>query len=132
MLEQFISVFLQKFLEIVLPVLATALAGLVIAWITKVISDLKSKLTEDQEWIINQAIKSAVLAAEQANIAGEVKEKKEYALNIAEQWLASKGITIDLNILDARIEAAVFDEFNRDKEESKPVAGFSLPASEPE
>lgn len=131
MLEQFISVFLQKFLEIVLPVLATALAGLVIAWITKVIGDVKSKLTEDQEWIINQAIKSAVLAAEQANIAGAVKEKKEYALNIAEQWLASKGITIDLNILDARIEAAVYDEFNRDKEASKPV-GFTLPESEPE
>lgn len=131
MLEQFISVFLQKFLEIVLPVLATALAGLVIAWITKVISDVKSKLTEDQEWIIRQAINSAVLAAEQANIAGAVKEKKEYALNIAEQWLAAKGITIDLNILDARIEAAVFDEFNRDKTTDKPT-GFTLPESEPE
>lgn len=131
MWSEFISEFLQSFLEIVLPVLATALAGLAVALITKVVGELKAKLNDEQEWIINQAIKSSVMAAEQANIAGAVKEKKEYALNIAKQWLLSKGITMDLNILDARIEAAVYDEFNREKVADKPT-GFNLPESEPE
>lgn len=121
---EFISAFLQKFLEVVLPVLATALAGLAIAWITKLINDVKARLTEDQEWIINQAIDAAVLAAEQIDLKGTVINKKDYALQVAMQWLSLKGIKINLNILDARIEAAVFDQFNRDKTDlSKTVAG---------
>ena len=120
----FLSAFLQKFLEVVLPVLATALAGLAIAWITKLINDIKARLTEDQEWIINQAIEAAVLAAEQIDLKGVVIDKKDYALQVAMQWLSLKGIKINLNILDARIEAAVFDQFNRDKTDlSKTVAG---------
>mgnify|MGYP005819080247 CR=1 FL=1 len=121
---EFISAFLQKFLEVVLPVLATALAGLAIAWITKLINDVKARLTEDQEWIINQAIKAAVLAAEQIDLKGVVIDKKDYALQVAMQWLSLKGINLNLNILDARIEAAVFDQFNRDRKDlSKTVAG---------
>jgi hypothetical protein len=120
----FLSAFLQKFLEVVLPVLATALAGLAIAWITKLINDVKARLTEDQEWIINQAIEAAVLAAEQIDLKGVVIDKKDYALQVAMQWLSLKGIKINLNILDARIEAAVFDQFNRDRKDlSKTVAG---------
>jgi type II secretory pathway pseudopilin PulG len=111
----FASAFLQKFLEVVLPVLATALAGLAIAWITKLINDVKARLTEDQEWIINQAIDAAVLAAEQIDLKGVVIDKKDYALQVAMQWLSLKGIKLNLNILDARIEAAVFDQFNRNK-----------------
>lgn len=126
MLEQFISVFLQKFLEIVLPVLFTALAGLVAALITKVVNDIKSKLTEEQKWLIDQIIQTAVFAAEQANIAGFVTDKKEYALGVAEQWMAEKGLNIDAHVLDAMIEAAVYAELNRDKETPKPTAGFSL------
>ena len=139
MLEQFISVFLQKFLEIVLPVLATALAGLLIAWITKIVSDLKSKLTEDQNWMLKEIVRTAVFAAEQANVAGFVKDKKDYALDIAEKWMAEKGLNIDLEVLDAMIEAAVYAELNRDKGELKPIesagkleSSIPNPPSEPE
>lgn len=124
----FASVFLQRFMEIVLPVLATALAGLLVAWITKVLNDAKASLTENQEWIIRQAIESAVLAAEQVKLTDTMIEKKEYALGIANSWLESKGIRLDLSILDARIEAAVYDEFNRTKVAKKLVN----PPTEPE
>lgn len=140
MLEQFISVFLQKFLEIVLPVLATALAGLAIAWITKVISDLKSKLTDEQKWLIDNIIQTAVFAAEQVNLKGLVVDKKEYALSIAEKWMAEKGLNIDAHVLDAMIEAAVYEELNRDKTTTTTTSSpasvktvtTSVPASEPE
>ena len=119
---EFISAFLQKFLEVVLPVLATALAGLAIAWITKLINDVKARLTEDQEWIINQAIQAAVLAAEQTGLRESAVEKKQYAIQVATQWLAMKGIHLDLNVLDARIEAAVYDQFNREKSDLEKTA----------
>ena len=108
----FLSAFLQKFLEVVLPVLATALAGLLIAWITKVINDIKAKLTDDQIFVVNEVVRSAVLAAEQVHLKDAAIDKKDYALNIAESWLSSKGIKLDLAYLDAKIEAAVMDEFN--------------------
>ena len=127
-----LSGFLQAFLSAVLPVLASALAGLAIAWLVKVIGEIKSKLTDDQEWIIKQAIDSAVLAAEQVHLKDTAIAKKGYALQIAEKWLSDKGIHVDLAILDARIEAAVMAQFNLDKTATLPAVGFTLPASEPE
>lgn len=112
---EYLSVFLQKFLEIVLPVLATALAGLVVAWITKIVNQVKSKLSQDAQWYIEQAVTSAVLAAEQLNLAGKIEDKKDYALQVAEQWLAEKKIKIDLAKLSDLIEAEVMSQFNRDK-----------------
>jgi len=124
----FASVFLQKFLEIVLPVLATALAGLAIAWITKVISELKSKLTLQQQDLIDMIVQTAVFAAEQAGLSGFITDKKEYALTIAEKWMAEKGLSIDMHVLDALIEAAVYAELNRDKVVTPPAN----PPTEPE
>lgn len=112
---EYLSVFLQKFLEIVLPVLATALAGLVVAWITKIVNQVKSKLSQEAQWYIEQAVTSAVLAAEQLNLSGKIEDKKDYALQVAEQWLAEKKIKIDLAKLSDLIEAEVMSQFNRDK-----------------
>ena len=112
---ELLSAFLQKFMEIVLPVLATALAGLVIAWLTKVINEIKSKLSEDAQWIIRQAVNSAVLAAEQVHLNDVLVDKKEYAIRFAQDQLNKSGIKIDLAILANLIEAAVMNEFNRDR-----------------
>lgn len=109
----FLSAFAQAFLNAVLPVLAALLAGLVIAWLTKVINDIKSKLSDEAEWAIDQAVRAAVLAAEQVHLKDFAIDKKEYALTAAANWLESKGIRFDLNQLDLLIEAAVMSEFNR-------------------
>jgi hypothetical protein len=115
----FLSAFGQKFLEAVLPVLFTALTGLVIAWITKVVNEIKAKINDDAEWAINQAVNAAIYAAEQQNLVGNIQDKKSFALDIATEWLAQKGIKIDLAKLDVLIEAAVMQEFNRDRTISK-------------
>ncbi len=53
----------------------------------------------------------AVRAAEQSALAGLIENKKQYALEVGEKWLATKGIIIDLHLLEAAIEKAVLDEF---------------------
>lgn len=111
----YVSVFFQKFLEIVLPVLATLLAGLVIAWVTKVVNDIKSKLTAEQKFYIETAVKTAVMAAEQVKLVDQLIDKKKYALDVATDWLNKLGIKVDLKVLDSLIEAAVFTELNREK-----------------
>jgi uncharacterized membrane protein len=111
----FFSDFMQKFLEAVLPVLFTAITGLVIAWITKVVNQIKSNINDDAEWVIQQAVTAAVLAAEQQGLVNDVMDKKSYAVDVATEWLAQKGIKIDLDRLSVLIEAAVMQEFNRGK-----------------
>lgn len=119
MFLDFLSAFLQKFLEVVLPVLATALAGLAVAWITKIINDIKSHLSGDAQWAINQAVGAAVMAAEQMHLVDAAIDKKDYALTAATNWLESKGIKVDLNILDTLIEAAVMNNFNIDRAKAR-------------
>lgn len=54
----------------------------------------------------------AVLAAEQLGITGAIDDKKSYAITVAERMLAERGIKVDLDALDAAIEAAVAEELN--------------------
>ncbi len=110
-----LSSFAQNFLNAVLPVLATLLAGLLIAWIAEKVNAVKSRLSNDAQWVIEQAVRSAVLAAEQVHLVDIAIDKKEYALTAATEWLVSKGIKFDLGQLDTLIEAAVMSEFNREK-----------------
>ena len=51
--------------------------------------------------------KKAVEAAEQIFGGGKGKEKKEYAKKVIIKYLAAKGIILDLDIIEAYIEAAV-------------------------
>lgn len=115
-LKDFGISFLSAFLNIVLPTLAALLAGYVIAW-------LKKKFDFENLQIVKDIVKAAVLAAEQENLAGRIKEKKEYALTMAENWLSTKGIKFDLTTLDGLIEAAVMDEFNRYRESNERLLG---------
>jgi len=113
MFEDFVSKFAQEFLSIVLPVLASLLAGLVIAWIKKVVEQVKAKMDQRFIWLLDEAVRIAVLAAEQVNLSGFVEDKKDYAIGVAEHWLAERGYKIDLGVLADRIEAAVMEEFNK-------------------
>lgn len=115
MWQDFVSTFLQEFMGIVLPVLASLLAGLFIAWITKLVNQIKEQLDNRFVWMLEEAVRIAVLAAEQVNLAGFVEDKKQYALGVAEKWLGERGYKIDLGVLSDRIEAAVMEHFNKDK-----------------
>jgi len=113
--KDFVSVFVQEFLGIVVPVLASLLAGLLIAWIKKLVEEIKVKMDGRFMWMLDEAVRVAVRAAEQANLAGFVEDKKSYAIDVAEKWLAARGFKVDLGILADQIEAAVMEEFNKEK-----------------
>ena len=62
-------------------------------------------------------VKVAVRAAEQAGAAGLIHDKRAYAFNVAEKWLKARGVTLDIDLIYAAIEAAVYKEFNESKAE---------------
>jgi hypothetical protein len=76
----------------------------------------KPDLAAELEWAAGVAVKSA----EQAGLMGFVKEKKSYAIHIVETLLALKGITIDLDPIEAAIEAAVWDQMNKYNPDKNP------------
>lgn len=106
---------LQTVLMAVLPVLAAALVN----WA------LKAARTETGKW--NQQTLTtlfwlagmAVRAAEQAEIAGYITDKKKFAIEYVETWFSTHGIPIDVDTLSAAIEAAVMEEFGKAKLEQQ-------------
>jgi hypothetical protein len=113
-LKDVLSIFAEQFLSVVLPVLVSALAVLAVAKIKQVVANIKAKLSEEMAWALDEAVIAAVNAAEQANLAGYVADKKEYAIDVAQEWLEFRGFKIDLSVIVARVEAAVWTELNRD------------------
>jgi len=102
-----------------LPVLVAALVGLAVSWAKAQLAKARSlapDAVDEMAWIAERAVQ----AAEQAGLAGLINDKKQYALECAEGWLAAKHINIDLHLIDAAIEAAVYSEINKGKE---PKAG---------
>ncbi len=110
-LNQVFSAFLNAFLPVVLPVLFAALAGLAVQYIRLLQAKIKAEYPDvfaQVEWIAN----AAVIAAEQAKVGELITDKKNYALQVAEAWLKQYNINVDMKVLDAAIEKAVYDVFN--------------------
>jgi hypothetical protein len=118
-----LSVFAQKFLEAALPVLASLLAAWLVAKIRQAWSQLSAKDPELAYWLSSGA-DMAVNAAEQAQLAGLISDKKIYALGVLEKYLAEHGVKLDLVVMSAAIEAAVWTEINRDKAVAEKKTGF--------
>ena len=115
-MENVLSAVLQKLLEYFLPILAVALVGFLAA-------KIKYYLAESKAWnpkitsLLEEAAVFAVMAAEQAGAAELIESKKEYAFDIAERWLEQHGIMLDIELIDAAIEAAVYKQFNASKKQ---------------
>lgn len=110
---------LETVLKVIISVALPVLLKLALDWLRIQKTKLEESMDSETRYLIKEAVRIAVLAAEQSNLAGligeEYKGRKDYALAMAEKWLAPYGITIDLDVLAAMIEAAVMEEFNRDK-----------------
>lgn len=114
-MDTFWGELLEQMLLMFLPVIAAFVVGLLYALLRKTWAEFK-EAQPDIAWAVERAASMAVKAAEQAGAAGYIEDKKSYAMQIADEWLKSKGMDFDLNLLDAAIEAAVYDEINRQKE----------------
>ena len=117
----------SKVLEAVLIAILPPLAAALVAWM---LAKAKEGWARAKQWnpavtdLIEEAAKFAVRAAEQAGAAELIADKKAYALQIAESWLAQRNITTDLDLIDAAIEAAVLELFSDDKPEETPEEAF--------
>ena len=107
-MNEVLSNVLQAVLEAALPILVSAAAAWVIGKVVELVRKLKDTNPELYE-ILKVIAERAVSAAEQIWGDQHGEEKKAYALNVVEKYLAAKGITLDLDIIDGYIEAAVGD-----------------------
>jgi hypothetical protein len=121
---------LQKIGEQVLlnvaPILAVALLGWLFAQ-GKLAWARAKAYAPDWAEAVESAADLAVKAAEQSKLAGLIESKKDYALEIAEQWLKARGVKVDLHLLDAAIEKAVNENFNHDPKASVQLAKIRTP-----
>lgn len=110
-------------LQTLLPVLVAAVASYVAVQVRAAWERIKQSQDDSVIGHIEWAVSVAINAAEQAGIAGLIKDKKEYALHVAQTILGNKGIKIDVISLEAAIEAAVYKELNK-----YPKLGYGMPA----
>lgn len=106
-MNEFWSRFVQ---ELILAAVALFLPALLILIAAKV----KETWARIKAWkpelatVLEEGAKMVVYAAEQSGIAGEVTDKKDYAINALQAYLNAHGWKgIDLQLIDAAIEAAV-------------------------
>ncbi len=85
--------------QAVFALVAAIITAIVIPWI-------KSKTTKEQQEEIKQWVKIAVAAAEQIFVGqGRGEEKKQWVL----EFLSKYNLKVDLDAIDALIEAAVWE-----------------------
>lgn len=111
-----LSKVLEAVLIAILPPLAVALVSFVVAK-TKEAWERAKQWNPTVTQYLEQAAMFAVQAAEQAGAAALIEDKKQYAIAIAEVWLAANHITTDIDLIDAAIEKAVLELFNSDDED---------------
>ncbi len=75
----------------------------------------QARLSDQQRHLLSWAVRSAVLAVEQAGLGGD--EARREAIAIASRILQRNGFRADMNYLADLIEAEVYDQFNRFRDE---------------
>ena len=108
------EIIMAVFTAVVIPLL-----GLLVKYLYKKldlqVAQFKGRMDQEWRYAIEQAASLAVTAAEQSGIAGLLEgvysDKKAYACEWAERYLAQYGIVVDLDVLAGLIEAEVLNQF---------------------
>lgn len=111
----------SDFLAVVLPVLASLLAAVLVNYFRLLQQRIQAE-KPDLYKILDLLVKQGVQAAEQLGLNNAILDKKAYALKYVQDALNQYGLKeIDVSIIEAKIEAAVFAEINKDKPAELPV-----------
>lgn len=109
------SEILQLLLETVIKVLLPVALSYLVVFINAKIKEAKASTYAADIATAAALIYQLVLAAEQNGLIEAIKnegvEKKKYVLDLAEKELAKHNISLDLDVIDALIEAAVHQAF---------------------
>ena len=103
---------LQNIILLAVTAIAPALFALIVVIIRKKYAELKSYASE-YGWDLDQFAELAVKAAEGMNLDGQIQDKKAYAIQIVQKQLDGRGIKLDISVIEAAVEAAVFSQFNK-------------------
>jgi hypothetical protein len=115
---------LQSFLNLVLmslaPILATIVAGAIVAAVKGFLRKLNAELGASQHQLLLDIVRTAVLYAEQSGLTGVIEkageEKKREAINFTVRQLDKYGLShVNVDEISRLIEAAVQDVFNRER-----------------
>ena len=103
--------FAMGLLILVLPILSAFLIKALNALVKKWLAELEASKPQ-LSWYLNQAVELAVSAAEKSSLSGLIKDKKLYALEIAQAFLDEHGWDeVNVSVLEAAIEAEVLRQF---------------------
>lgn len=112
-LSSLLQLLLETIIAIVLPIVLTRL----VIWINAQIVATRSQISKEQLILVETLIKQFVRAAEQSGLTGQVRaagaEKKAFVLALLKAELTERGISLNLDTLDAMIEAAVNGAFSK-------------------
>ena len=114
-MDEFWKSFANSLLMAFAPIIAALVAGWLAVTIKRIWADIKANKPE-LAYTLERISMIAVRAAEQAGAAGYIEDKKTYAIEFVQSYLDAQGWgVIDVSVVEAAIEAAVFSEFNRDE-----------------
>ena len=104
-------------LKVVLPVCV----ALILKWGAELWLKVKESKPDLAE-ILRYAAQTAVFAAEQVFGNGHGSEKKAYAIEFIQNYLAERGLNINVDVIIGAVESAVWSAFNCWKGAPEPVA----------
>ena len=94
---------MTQFLRVLIPVLIALIAK----WAIQVFEMIKQN-QPDFALVLQTAVNQAVIAAEQTLQTEDGQAKKEYAKKAVQDFLAQKGMMIDVSVIEDAIEATVY------------------------
>ena len=94
---------MTQFLRVLIPVLV----ALVTKWAIQLYEEIK-KNQPDFAQVLQTAVNIAVMSAEQMMQTEDGQRKKQYAIASAQDYLAQKGMIIDVSVIEDAIEATVY------------------------
>ena len=111
-----LAAFAAQVLVIVLPFLATAATGWLVAQVKLKLAEFKENKYGIVAYALESAVNMAVSASEQQFNSGEGRAKKDAAVTLATAYLEARGVKLDVALIEGAVESAVFDELNKLKE----------------
>ena len=111
LLNDFLSLLAQGLLVVSIPILVAA----AVYWLKQKGDEIKGKLGKDKLAALESIGAVAVRAAEQAGLSKQLaggSAKKDYALQVAQDYLGSLGIKLDVKMIAGVLESEVLKQFN--------------------
>ena len=101
------NIILGELMTQVLRVVIPVCVALIVKWAIQLYQQIK-KDQPDFAKVLQTAVNIAVMAAEQMMQTEDGQKKNEYAVQSVQDYLAQKGMMVDVSVIEDAIEATVY------------------------